>query len=547
MAPRRKCPTCGSKKWHKEPSSGLVACSEGHLLQDYRSEVNDAETLGNFTMKKRTLKSNREKKGRPSKADPKLYHGNRARYHYFQCLQLLLRKQVAALVRLWALPDAFEAVCRDLWALHISLLEQPVPPEPYFHLQEFAEPSKQKAPAQESDSEPDEGAELEELMRQNSDVSSEEEGGNTSDGPADAPQDSSGGNRKTSRRASETPISTIVILVLTCWTLRIPALYRDFIRAIEAYDLPYLDSTRYLPKNMVVHLNPGNTQALSPPHAPKALTIHTLAARLARRLKVNHETTIPAVNAAPVLWRTVKAMHGPPLLYHLVASVANRLHLPLTLHSSLAPELERESESAPHHPKYDSIPPELAFMAVVVMVLKVMYGLDGKPRVARSRDHPQSMFPSTEEYLQLLCKDDSDQTELFSSERALSILDLDPTTLDDYMDLCEKALVKGSREAGEGNELLQRFFPVEASRTVQSERWHGQEIDEMALPRSLYNASSEELEPGQGYKVYAGRDICGDVSTELETVLLRGSEWVKVDFEDLVGVLEVFERRLKNS
>lgn len=33
MAPRRRCPTCGSKQWHKEPSSGLIACSEGHVLQ----------------------------------------------------------------------------------------------------------------------------------------------------------------------------------------------------------------------------------------------------------------------------------------------------------------------------------------------------------------------------------------------------------------------------------------------------------------------------------------------------------------------------------
>lgn len=33
MAPRRRCPICGSKQWHKEPSSGLITCSEGHVLQ----------------------------------------------------------------------------------------------------------------------------------------------------------------------------------------------------------------------------------------------------------------------------------------------------------------------------------------------------------------------------------------------------------------------------------------------------------------------------------------------------------------------------------
>jgi hypothetical protein len=37
-----------------------------------------------------------------------VYHGDRARYHYFQCLQLILRHQVKALVGLWKLPPEFE-------------------------------------------------------------------------------------------------------------------------------------------------------------------------------------------------------------------------------------------------------------------------------------------------------------------------------------------------------------------------------------------------------------------------------------------------------
>lgn len=78
-------------------------------------------------MRKRTLKSGRQKKARQSRADPKrehfrdssrvmqmftectlVYHGERARFHYYQCLQLLLRKQIAALITLWDLPSEFE-------------------------------------------------------------------------------------------------------------------------------------------------------------------------------------------------------------------------------------------------------------------------------------------------------------------------------------------------------------------------------------------------------------------------------------------------------
>jgi len=35
-------------------------------------------------------------------------HGARARYHYFQCLQLLLRKQIGALTSLWNYPLSVE-------------------------------------------------------------------------------------------------------------------------------------------------------------------------------------------------------------------------------------------------------------------------------------------------------------------------------------------------------------------------------------------------------------------------------------------------------
>lgn len=39
-----------------------------------------------------------------------VYHGERARYLYFQCLQVLLRMQIETLVELWRLPAEFE-VC----------------------------------------------------------------------------------------------------------------------------------------------------------------------------------------------------------------------------------------------------------------------------------------------------------------------------------------------------------------------------------------------------------------------------------------------------
>lgn len=39
-----------------------------------------------------------------------VYHGNRGKYFYFQCLQLILRHQIAVLIERWALPPELE-VC----------------------------------------------------------------------------------------------------------------------------------------------------------------------------------------------------------------------------------------------------------------------------------------------------------------------------------------------------------------------------------------------------------------------------------------------------
>lgn len=50
------------------------------------------------------------------------YSGEEARFLYSQSLQLLFRLQVAALQKLWSLPPGFEALCRDVWSLHLLML-----------------------------------------------------------------------------------------------------------------------------------------------------------------------------------------------------------------------------------------------------------------------------------------------------------------------------------------------------------------------------------------------------------------------------------------
>lgn len=101
------------------------------------------------------------------------------------------------------------------------------------------------------------------------------------------------------------------------------------LRLIESYNLPYLEPLHHLPATMVRHLTKHNKQALSPAvrkscilvcvsriknvqmvqHAPTTLGLHSLTARLAKRL-LAYKVHTPELNAAPMLWRVVRALGG---------------------------------------------------------------------------------------------------------------------------------------------------------------------------------------------------------------------------------------------
>jgi RNA polymerase I-specific transcription initiation factor RRN7 len=86
-----------------------------------------------------------------------------------------------------------------------------------------------------------------------------------------------------------------------------------------------------------------------------------------------------------MLWRVVRALGGTPVLYKLSKTLAHVLSLPLVLHHTLAPRLAQCRDEDGDSHKYDDVPPELALVVVVVIVLKMVYGLDGQPRCVRGQ------------------------------------------------------------------------------------------------------------------------------------------------------------------
>ncbi|EKM59233.1 uncharacterized protein PHACADRAFT_87096 [Phanerochaete carnosa HHB-10118-sp] len=582
MAPRRRCAVCGSKQWRKEPSSGLITCSEGHVLQSYRNETSEVTELGPHQMRKRALKSRRKKKEWQSKADPKLYHGERGRFHYYQCLQLLLRLQAAALIRAWKLPPEYEVVCRDVWTLHLSLLPTPPTAEPYFHVQsqnggQSAASGPQTAeekPVQAKDeldsndiddedakstfslsTEEGDDMDLEDLLRENSVAPSSASEDDDEDGSGPRVQQDQGQRKdKTAFRPFDSPAANIAILMLACWTLRLPVTYMDFKRLIESYDFPYLDPLRLLPEAVTQHLTKHTTKALSPQFPPIPLHVHGLTSHLAKLMFSSYNILTPECNAAPLLWRATRALQGTPTLYLLAKKLGKVVSLTLTLHYSLSPALRRVKMRDPEHHKYDNAPPEVALIAILIVALKLVYGFDGKKRVPRSGNDPACALPSFPDYFAAMqAAEDAEKTKrpafLDTAPGSLeSMLDLDETDIDKYIVFCQKALLPpGERRAKIA--VLDEYFPLSEplatlDADVATEQPSPEPVPTKTMPATGLRENSSDLRPGRAYLIYNSQDILGTLPDDYEKLLRRASDWTGVDEHYISGVVERYEHRL---
>ena len=175
----------------------------------------------------------------------------------------MLRHQIKALVELWKLPPEFEVrlsssahgisidssqiVCRDIWALHLSILPHAISPEPLLHKQDgetepappikgFPEPElvdsgRSKDPndggsdsdsVDSSSSKEEEDPELEALLEQ---LSASSEGDDLDPSSTTVKQTQP---THQARRVYDLPVNNIAVLILACWTLRIPITFRDF-------------------------------------------------------------------------------------------------------------------------------------------------------------------------------------------------------------------------------------------------------------------------------------------------------------------------------
>ena len=140
-----RCPLCGSRRFRRDPDTSMVVCDQGHVLQGFREETADdgetfdpSQNLSQRTRRRlRVSGSEYVSKKRRSTAIRGTWSSDRARYLFYQCLQLILRLQIQAVKECIAnCPgEELESVCRDLWAFYVSMQDK-LQPQPYLEASE---------------------------------------------------------------------------------------------------------------------------------------------------------------------------------------------------------------------------------------------------------------------------------------------------------------------------------------------------------------------------------------------------------------------------
>lgn len=107
-----------------------IVCEEGHLLQGYVQESNEAHEFSQHVTQTRRLRKQRTKKVKP--LPNHYFHGERGTFILWQALQWVLREQLRVLIEELGWPVELEGICRDLWGMLMASSGVPNAPGDYF-------------------------------------------------------------------------------------------------------------------------------------------------------------------------------------------------------------------------------------------------------------------------------------------------------------------------------------------------------------------------------------------------------------------------------
>ncbi|KAF8341542.1 uncharacterized protein EI90DRAFT_3034286, partial [Cantharellus anzutake] len=365
-----------------------------------------------------------------------------------------------------------------------------------------------------------------------------------------------------------TPLANIAILVLASWEMRLPVIHMDFIRLIECNKIPYFFAINLLPSAMTTHMTWAEKHLLTPPPpSPERLFAHVK--RLGKLAKFQYGIAIPELNAAPVLWRAVRALLGTPYLYTLSKRLASVLDIPLTLHPDITQSLDATLFDSEKH--MDRNPPEVSLISAVIIVIKLVYALDESHELSLRVDpnDPKFLMPKKQEWLENLRKHHDARCdtleELLTPSSTLPAIHLSDPQIDALFTYAEEAFVPPVKYGGTKEpdmnplELFHRFGPNprpdkshEDASEVESSAGPSEDTQ---LPSNRFPPTPpppphpaptgpESREPRMNHPIYSRLDITGTFPPEYQLVVDIASYWSGFTVEEINWAIARLEQKI---
>ncbi|GJJ69791.1 RNA polymerase I-specific transcription initiation factor RRN7 [Entomortierella parvispora] len=429
MGKKPPCRICRSRRWRKN-SNGFFICELGHQLEGHQEEVSEFDATMGSTYQR--VKKGPKRKRKVQENLISFLSGRDLDFYFLQCIQLLLRKQLYAMIHELGCPAEIENVAHEYWTLYMASLtayrasndtlntddddesddegednseqdgknkdkdkDMETGPESEKQLKKSKKSSDPvfKDKADVSEEEPDDLDNMDEYQRSDSSSSESEDEGNDDENDNDDDDNLNTGlpqkkTRKTLPSGKVVPSkkflknsatdltmpSTIAICFLSAQHLKLPIVMGDFYRWTMDRTIPYFNAENYFPPEM---RGRALVEVLAPKH--RGIEVFQNAAGFISNHMLSEFGVVPRTpNIPPMIFRFVQELMLPVEVY----PCAMRLYHIFQ---------DKTSEKLGRHYRHQTTMNPVIAMAVVLVIAKLIYGLDDKKR---STPQPSSWLNS---------------------------------------------------------------------------------------------------------------------------------------------------------
>ncbi|KAF3903170.1 hypothetical protein ABW21_db0209068 [Orbilia brochopaga] len=408
---------CRSRKYHLE--DGQWTCSHGHV-QEGRLDIREEDEYQPRKGDRRIVERDDSQA-----AEEKVFTGREGLALFLQAYQLILRKQVAWLINERKFPAEFQLLVRDLWTLRLEAV--------------YADRSTSRGASSSGYT-----SQASQSGRDSSSIASSR----AASSPGSSMSISLPGSRSSSmsrgRRAKDllkaTPrlIDSMGIIYMAALMLQLPLDIVTVHRWIVAQDIVYVRAITHVPDDMLAKMESRWRRKFEPTVLPTADGLRREIYHMMRYYHRRFDVVVPAANAECLLAGYVLDLGCPPEVYPAVLKLAKKINLPLRYPLAAS--------------KFNIIDcPDVQLMALMIIAIKLCYGLDGVTRYAKTQWEIANMTPDWDSWKAVIEMKESDIANGGGAGRDRNwqlgvredeIYAFTDREMDEYLDWFEKTWVK---------------------------------------------------------------------------------------------------------